>query len=68
MKTISSPASRPHDAAAVELLKADPEFANEYLAATLDEAEKPGGQAALSAALRHLDEAQGMAVLGVAKK
>ena len=35
--------NRPHDAAVVELLKADPDFANEYLAAALDEADEPGG-------------------------
>ena len=45
--------NRPHDAAVVELLKADPDFANEYLAAALDEADEPGGQTALLAALRH---------------
>ena len=57
------PLNRPHDAAVVELLKADPEFANEYLAAALDEADEPGGQAALLAALRHVAEAQGMAAV-----
>lgn len=57
------PASRSHDAAVVELLKADPEFANEYLAAALQEADQPGGQAALLAALRHVAEAQGMAAV-----
>lgn len=57
------PASRPHDAAVVELLKTDPDFANEYLAAALDEADQPGGQAALLAALRHVAEAQGMATV-----
>lgn len=57
------PASRPHDAAVVELLKADPDFANEYLAAALEEADQPGGQAALLAALRHVAEAQGMAAV-----
>ncbi len=55
--------NRPHDAAVVELLKADPDFANEYLAAALDEADEPGGQTALLAALRHVAEAQGMAAV-----
>lgn len=55
--------NRPHDAAVVELLKADPDFANEYLAAALDEADELGGQAALLAALRHVAEAQGMAAV-----
>ena len=53
--------NRPHDAAVVELLKADLDFANEYLAAALEEADEPGGQPALLAALRHVAEAQGMA-------
>jgi len=53
-------ASRSHDEAIVEMLKADPEFANEYLAAALDEADQPGGQQALLNALRHIAEAQGM--------
>ena len=55
--------NRPHDAAVVELLKADLDFANEYLAAALEEADEPGGQAALLAALRHVAEAQGMAAV-----
>ena len=63
MTAKTQPASRPHDAAVVEMLKADPEFANEYLAAALDEADEPGGQAALLAALRHVAEAQGMAAV-----
>jgi probable addiction module antidote protein len=52
--------SRSHDATMVEMLKSDPEFANEYLAAALDEADEPGGQQALLMALRHIAEAQGM--------
>ncbi len=63
MTTDKQPASRPHDAAVVELLKADPDFANEYLAAALQEADQPGGQTALLAALRHVAEAQGMAAV-----
>lgn len=54
------PTSRPHDETVIELLRADPEFVNEYLAAAMDEASEPGGQAALLAALRHVAEAQGM--------
>lgn len=60
---METPANRPHDDAVVELLKADPEFANEYLATALDEAQEPGGQAALLAALRHITEAQGMSAV-----
>ena len=55
--------NRPHDAAVVELLKADLDVANEYLAAALEEADEPGGQPALLAALRHVAEAQGMAAV-----
>ncbi|MDI1260251.1 addiction module antidote protein [Aquabacterium sp.] len=63
MKSTKTPASRPHDDAVVEMLKADPEFADDYLAAALEEAGEPGGQAALLAALRHIAEAQGMAAV-----
>lgn len=63
MKTAISPASRPHDAMAVALLKEDPEFASVYLAAALEESGEPGGQQALLAALRHVAEAQGMAAV-----
>lgn len=55
--------SRPHDDAVIEMLRTDPEFANEYLAAALDEASEPGGQVALLAALRHIAEAQGMSAV-----
>lgn len=58
-----SKASRPHDDAVVELLREDPAFADEYLAAALDEAEEVGGREALLAALRHVAEAQGMAAV-----
>ncbi|MEX8498653.1 addiction module antidote protein [Leptothrix ochracea] len=60
---MNAPISRPHDEAVVELLKADPSFADEYLAAALDEAGEPGGHAALLAALRHIAEAQGMSAV-----
>ena len=54
-------ASRPHDETVVDLLQGDPDFAAVYLAAALDEADQPGGQNALLAALRQIAEAQGMA-------
>lgn len=56
-------ASRAHDEAMVELLQADPEFADEYLAAAVEEAHLPGGQHALLMALRHIAEAQGMSAV-----
>jgi probable addiction module antidote protein len=55
--------SRLHDDAVVELLREDPSFADEYLAAALDESDQSGGREALLAALRHVAEAQGMAVV-----
>jgi len=44
----------------VELLREDPAFVDEYLAAALEEAEEPGGKQALLRALRHVADAQGM--------
>lgn len=55
--------SRPHDEAVIEMLKNDPDFANEYLAVALEEADQPGGQQALLSALRHIAEAQGMSAV-----
>ena len=55
--------SRPHDETVVELLRDDPSFADEYLAAALDEVNQEGGREALLAALRHVAEAQGMAAV-----
>lgn len=45
---------RPTDEATVAVLKADPAFAATYLTVALDEADKPGGKAALLAALRNV--------------
>ena len=55
--------SRPHDEAVIEMLKNDPDFANEYLAVALEEADQPGGQQALLSALRHIAEAHGMSAV-----
>jgi probable addiction module antidote protein len=55
--------SRSHDEAMIEMLKVDPEFANEYLAVALEEADQPGGQQVLLSALRHVAEAQGMSTV-----
>nr|WP_319563621.1 addiction module antidote protein [uncultured Rhodoferax sp.] len=57
---MNAPREVSNDDTVVAMLKADPDFANEYLAAALEEAELTGGQAALLAALRHIAEAQGM--------
>lgn len=53
--------SRPHDDAVVELLREDPAFIDEYLAAAMEDAYQEGGRQAFLAALRHVAEAQGMA-------
>lgn len=58
---MSAPRHISHDEVVVNILKADPEMADEYLATALEEADLPGGQFALLAALRHIAEAQGMA-------
>ena len=53
---MNAPRHVSHDETVVDMLKADSDFANEYLAVALEEAELTGGQAAL----RHIAEAQGM--------
>ena len=60
---MNTPRHESHDDIVVAMLKADPEFANEYLATALEEAELPGGQTALLAVLRHIAEAQGMSAV-----
>ena len=50
--------SRPHDEAVVELLREDPTFAAEYLAAAMKQANQDSGYEALLAASRHVTEAQ----------
>lgn len=56
---MSAPGHVSHDEVVVDMLKADPEMADVYLATALEEADLPGGQFALVAALRHIAEAQG---------
>jgi DNA-binding phage protein len=63
---MTAKAGRSHDEVVVDMLRADPEFADAYLAAALEETEQPGGHQAMLTALRHTAEAQGMA--NVAKK
>ncbi len=63
MTAQKAPASRSNDEAMVEMLKADPELADVYLATALEEASLPGGQFALLAALRHIAQAQGLALV-----
>lgn len=58
-----SKASRPHNEAVIELLREDPAFADEYLAASLEAIDEQGGREALLAALRQVAEAQGMATV-----
>src|SRR5574337_767429 len=53
-------ASRPHDETMAELLREDPAFADEYLTASLEALDEPGGQEALLMALRQVAQAQGM--------
>jgi probable addiction module antidote protein len=51
---------RSHDEYMMEMIKADPEFAQEYLAVALEDASQPGGIESLRVVLRHVAEAQGM--------
>jgi probable addiction module antidote protein len=60
---VKAPRDISHDEVVIGMLKADPDFANEYLATALEEADLPGGQTALLAALRHIAEAQGMSAV-----
>ena len=60
---MNAPRDVSHDETVVDMLKADPDFANQYLAAALDESDLPGGQAALLAALRHIAQAQGISAV-----
>lgn len=55
---MNAPRHISHDETVVEMLKADSDFANKYLAAALEEAELPGGQTVLLAALHHIAQAQ----------
>ena len=57
-EVIMNNTSRPHDEAVVELLREDSAFADEYLAAAMEEVNQDGGYEALLAALRHVAEAQ----------
>ena len=60
---MKAPRQVTHDEVVVDMLTADPEMADVYLATALEEANLPGGQFALLAALRHIAEAQGMATV-----
>lgn len=53
-------ASRPNDEKMVELLREDPGFADEYLVASLESIDEPGGREALLMAMRQVAKAQGM--------
>ena len=45
------------------MLREDPAFADEYLSTAMEEVDQAGGRQALLAALRHVAEAQGMALV-----
>lgn len=58
-----SKASIGHDDAVVEMLRENSVLADEYLAASLEAIDEPGGREALLRALRQVAEAQGMAAV-----
>lgn len=51
--------SRSHDETVVEMIRADPAFAAEYLHVAFEELDEEGGEAAFLTALRHVVEARG---------
>lgn len=53
------PAAIDHNAAMIEELRADPEYANAYLANALEEINEPGGLGGFLVALRQVIEARG---------
>ncbi len=53
------PASVDHNAAMIEELRADPDYANAYLANALEEINEPGGLGGFLVALRQVIEARG---------
>ncbi|EFJ2732986.1 DNA-binding protein [Escherichia coli] len=53
------PASVDHSAAMIEELRADPDYANAYLANALEEINEPGGLGGFLVALRQVIEARG---------
>lgn len=59
-------ASRPHEAATVELLRDDPKMIDDYLRVALDDISEPGGEAAFLMALKHVALARG-GIASVAK-
>ena len=60
---VSYPKGRSHDEAMVEMIKADLEFAKEYLAVALKEAEQPCEMDALRVVRRHVAQAQGVSAV-----
>lgn len=50
---------RNHDDAVIDMLRADPDMAIEYLRTAFDELDEEGGESAFLIALRHVVEAQG---------
>ncbi|EAN4225189.1 DNA-binding protein [Salmonella enterica] len=53
------PAAIDHNAAMIEELRADPDYANAYLANALEEINEPGGLGGFLVALRQVIEARG---------
>lgn len=60
---MNKPRDVSHDETIIAMLKADPDFANEYLSASLDEAELKGGRSAILTAMRHIAQAQGISAV-----
>ncbi|EEZ6229980.1 DNA-binding protein, partial [Escherichia coli] len=59
MSKTDYPASVDHNAAMIEELRADPDYANSYLSNALEEINEPGGLGGFLVALRQVIEARG---------
>jgi probable addiction module antidote protein len=60
---VSDAQGHSHDEYMVEMIKADPEFAKEYLAVALEEVDQPGGMDSLRVVLGHVVQAQGVSAV-----
>jgi probable addiction module antidote protein len=54
---------RPHEESIIELMREDPQFADELLAVAMEEINEQGGREALLTALRCYAEAKGMSAI-----
>lgn len=56
---MTTPQTRPHDDAMIDMLRQQPDFAAEYLRVAFEELDEEAGEATFLMALRHVVEARG---------